>query len=129
MKRTVLAFATATIAAAAVGLASQAAAHHSAAMFDFRAPKTTKGVVKKIEVINPHTHMQLTITDPKGTRDWTFEGHSASNFYRAGYKHDLVKAGDTVTVTYAPMRDGSDGGYIVSFTTAKGDKVGFNPPG
>jgi hypothetical protein len=129
MKRTVLALAMATAVASATGLAAQAAAHHSAAMFDFRAPKTVKGTVKKIEVINPHTHMMLSITDAKGTRDWTFEGHSASNFYRAGYKHDLVKPGDALTITYAPMRDGSDGGYIVAFTTAHGDKVGFNPPG
>jgi hypothetical protein len=130
MKRTVLALAIAGALASAAGVvASQAAAHHSAAMFDFRAPRTVKGTVKKVEVINPHTHMQLTITDARGTRDWTFEGHSASNFYRAGYTHGLVKAGDTLTITYAPMRDGSDGGYIVAFTTAKGAKVGFNPPG
>ena len=128
MKRTFLALAAAA-AAAALGLAGQAAAHHSAAMFDFRAPKTVKGTVKKIQVINPHTHVLLTITDAKGTRDWDFEGHSASNFYRAGYSNGLVKAGDTLTITFAPMRDGSDGGYIVAFTTARGEKVGFNPPG
>ncbi|MGZ5861636.1 MAG: DUF6152 family protein, partial [Croceibacterium sp.] len=29
-----------------------AAAHHSAAMFDFRNPVTAKGTVKMIEVIN-----------------------------------------------------------------------------
>lgn len=127
MKRTVLALTAAALATA--GFAGQAAAHHSAAMFDFRAPKTTKGVVKKIEVINPHTHMVMAITDAKGTRDWTFEGHSASNFYRAGYKHGLVNPGDVLTITYAPIRDGRDGGYIVAFTTAQGDKVGFNPPG
>lgn len=129
MKRTVLALAIATATASAVGLASQAAAHHSAAMFDFRAPKTLKGTVKKVQIVNPHTHMTLTIADAKGTRDWTFEGHSASNFFRAGYANGMVKAGDPLTITIAPMRDGSDGGYIVSFTTAKGEKVGFGQPG
>ena len=39
------------------------------------------------------------------------------------------KPGDVVTITYAPIRDGRDGGYIVAFTTAHGDKVGFDPPG
>lgn len=117
------------LAIASVGLlATQAAAHHSAAMFDFRSPKTLKGTVKELKVVNPHTRMLLTITDDKGTRVWDFEGHSASNFYRAGYTNGSVKAGDTISITFAPMRDGTDGGYIVAFTTAKGDTVGFTPP-
>jgi uncharacterized protein DUF6152 len=115
--------------AALVALAAPAWAHHSAAMFDFRNPQKAKGTVKMIEVINPHSHIMMTITDKKGTRDWTFEGHSASNFYRAGFNRGAVKPGDTITITYAPMRDGTDGGYIVAFTTPKGDKVGFDPPG
>lgn len=115
--------------AAATALAAPAGAHHSAAMFDFRSPHTAKGVVKMIEVINPHSHIAISITDKKGTRVWTFEGHSASNFYRAGFNRGAVKPGDTISITYAPMRDGSDGGYIVAFTTPAGDKVGFDPPG
>jgi hypothetical protein len=114
--------------AAAVVAAGQAAAHHSAAMFDFRHPVTVKGTVKALQVINPHTHMQMTITDKKGTREWDFEGHSASNFYRAGYNRGAVNSGDVISITYAPMRDGKDGGYIVAFTTAKGETVGFPPP-
>ena len=126
MKRLALALAA---AAATMVPAGHAAAHHSAAIFDFRATKTVKGTVKEIKVINPHTHMVLTITDAKGTRDWDFEGHSASNFYRAGYTNGAVKPGDVISITYAPMRNGADGGYIVAFTTTKGDKVGFGPPG
>jgi hypothetical protein len=116
------------LAAAAAIAAAPAMAHHSAAMFDFRHPVTAQGTVKALKVINPHTHMLMTITDKKGTREWDFEGHSASNFYRAGYNRGAVNSGDVITITYAPMRDGSDGGYIVAVTTAKGDKVGFPPP-
>jgi hypothetical protein len=119
----------ALVAASTLTLAGQATAHHSAAIFNFAAPVTARGTVKAIRVINPHTHMLLTITDAKGTRDWDFEGHSASNFYRAGFTRGSVKAGDVISITYAPMRDGSDGGYIVAFTTAGGTKVGFSPPG
>jgi hypothetical protein len=126
MKRIALALAAAAVTAT---FAAPAAAHHSAAIFDFRSPKTAKGVVRKIEVINPHTHIVMAITDAKGTREWVFEGHSASNFYRAGYTRGSVNPGDTISITYAPMRTGADGGYIVAFTTAKGDKVGFAPPG
>lgn len=124
MNRDVLILAAALSAA----LAIPAAAHHSAAMFDFAKPVTKNGTVKAIKVQNPHTHMLLAITDGKGTRDWDFEGHSASNFYRAGFTRDAVKPGDKISITYAPMHDGSDGGYIVAFTTAQGTKVGFAPP-
>ena len=116
------------LAGAAIVASAPAAAHHSAAMFDFRHPVTVKGTVKALQVINPHTHMQMMITDKKGTREWDFEGHSASNFYRAGYNRGAVNSGDVISITYAPMRDGTDGGYIVAFTTVKGDKVGFPPP-
>ena len=123
MKRTLLAFAAAALAAV------PALAHHSAAIFDFRSPKTMEGTVREIRVANPHTHMLMSIADDKGTRVWNFEGHSASNFYRAGYTRGAVKAGDTIRITFAPMRDGSDGGYIVAFTTPAGVTVGFAPPG
>jgi hypothetical protein len=118
----------AVAAAVALGFAGTAAAHHSAAIFNFRTPVTKTGLVKEVRVINPHTHIIMTITDDRGTREWNFEGHSASNFYRAGYTRGSVRAGDRISITFAPMRDGHDGGYIVAFTTASGAKVGFSPP-
>jgi hypothetical protein len=129
MNRHSLAPVLAIIGALSIAAAVPVAAHHSAAMFDFRKPVTTTGTVKAIKVVNPHTHMLLSITDAKGTRDWDFEGHSASNFYRAGFTRDSVKPGDKISITYAPMHDGRDGGYIVAFTTVAGAKVGFAPPG
>ena len=113
---------------AALAVSSAAGAHHSAAMFDFQHPVTKTGTVKELRVINPHTHMVLTMTDAKGTRNWDFEGHSASNFFRAGYTRGSVNAGDKISITFAPLRNGGDGGYIVAFTTASGTKVGFTPP-
>ncbi|MBO9575865.1 MAG: hypothetical protein J7494_09030 [Sphingobium sp.] len=127
MNRHVLAPAAISLAAM-LSMAAPLAAHHSAAIFNFRAPVTKEGTVKAIKVVNPHTHMLLSITDAKGTRDWDFEGHSASNFYRAGFVRDSVKVGDKISITYAPMQNGADGGYIVAFTTTGGAKVGFAPP-
>ncbi|HEY1124593.1 MAG TPA: DUF6152 family protein [Sphingobium sp.] len=118
----------ATAAAIAAVVAVPVAAHHSAAIFDFRKPVTTTGTVKIVKIVNPHSHLIMSITDAKGTRDWDFEGHSASNFYRAGFLRDSVKPGDKISITYAPLRDGKDGGYVVAFTTAAGAKVGFAPP-
>ena len=102
-----------------------AAAHHSAAQFDFSQRVTVHGVVKEFNVVNPHTSAIVEITDgKKGTRDVEFEGHSASHFYRAGYTRGMVNAGDEISILIAPRHDGEDGGFIQAFTV-NGKTVGF----
>jgi hypothetical protein len=111
--------------ASALGFwAMTAAAHHSAAQFDFSKRVTIEGVVKEFNVQNPHTAAVVEVTDDKGTRDVEYEGHSASNFYRAGYTRDMVKAGDKIAILIAPRHDGMDGGFIQAFTV-NGKTVGF----
>jgi hypothetical protein len=99
-------------------------AHHSAAGQDFAKRVDLEGVVKVWEIANPHGRVVLHVSDAKGARDIEYETHSRNNMYRAGYRDGIVKAGDKVKISIAPNRDGSDGGYIASFLTAKGDKVG-----
>ncbi len=109
--------------------AGLACAHHSAAQFDFTKAVELQGVVKSIRVINPHTSLTLTVTDERGTRDIEFEGHSVNNFFRGGWRENMVKVGDKIKVTVAPRRDGQDGGFVNSFVTADGKVVGFVVPG
>jgi len=104
--------------------ATVAAAHHSAAQFDFSQRVTIQGVVKEFNVTNPHTAAFVDVTDAKGTRTVEYEGHSASHFYRAGYTRDMVKAGDKISILIAPRHDGKDGGFIQAFTV-NGKTVGF----
>jgi hypothetical protein len=119
---------------AAIGVAAAfalapigATAHHSAAPFNFNKPVSVTGTVQLFRVVNPHSHIVLRVTDPKGTRSINFEGHSASNFMRAGFDRGSVKAGDRVSITYAPRHDGGDGGFVLSFVTPGGKTVGFAP--
>lgn len=123
--RRTVGFVSGVLAAAASLLMSSAQAHHSAAPFDFTKTIIIEGTVKTFEVINPHTHAMVTLADAKGTRDIDFEGHSASNFYRAGYVRGAVQPGDHIQLQIAPRRDGNDGGFIVWFKTQKGLEVGF----
>lgn len=97
------------------------AAHHSAARFDFTIrDKTVTGVVKEFTVANPHTTIILEVSDDEGTRDIEFEGHSRNNYYRSGWRTGMVEPGDEITLTIAPTRDGSDGGYALSVEAADG---------
>lgn len=110
--------------------AAPALAHHSAQMFDFTKRRELQGVVKEIRVINPHMTLTLDVSDGKGApKDIAFEGHSVNNFYRAGWRPNMVKVGDRIKVEFAPRKDGQEGGFVTGFTTAQGQEIGFKLPG
>lgn len=102
---------------------SLATAHHSAAQFDLSIRDNyVEGIVKQFDALNPHTVIVIEISDEKGTRDVEFEGHSRNNYFRSGYRPGMVNVGDRVSLNAAPMRDGSDGGYVLGVITADGTR-------
>jgi hypothetical protein len=108
-----------TVMAAAVG------AHHSAAQFDFGNTVLVSGKVVRARFVNPHMRLVLEVTDEKrGKRNIEFEGHSRNNMRRQGLLPDMFGVGDTITIRIAPMKDGSDGGYVTAVRTASGQEVG-----
>src|SRR5215204_4226727 len=119
----------ALVVAMFVAFGASLAAHHSAAQFDFAKTVQVSGVVKKFQAINPHMRLVLAVTDAKGTRDIEFEGHSTNNMYRGCYRDKMINVGDKITVNIAPLKDGSDGGYVTGATTAKGEKFGLGAGG
>ena len=107
------------VAVAAVG------AHHSAAQFDFGNTVLVSGKVISARFANPHMRLVLEVTDQKrGRREIEFEGHSRNNMRRQGLLPDMFGVGDTITIRIAPMRDGSDGGYVTAVRTASGQEIG-----
>jgi hypothetical protein len=120
MRNTRLVVTAALVALWAVGIA----AHHSAQQFDFGKTASVTGVVKKFQAINPHMRLVLAVSDARGTREVAFEGHSTNNMYRAGYRDGMIKVGDKITVFIAPLRDGSEGGYVTAATIADGRRFG-----
>ena len=112
-----------TLTLCAIG--SGAAAHHSAAQFDFRNTVVLSGTVVSARFANPHMRLILEVTDEeRGTRDIEFEGHSRNNMVRQGLLPDMFTVGDDVTIRIAPMRDGTDGGYVVGVRTPDGEEIG-----
>ena len=109
-----------------VAIGMPATAHHSAAAQDFTKRVELQGVVKSWQIMNPHGKLVVQVTDAKGTRAIELETHSRNNVYRAGYRDGMIKAGDKIKAYIAPNRDGTDGGYLVAFETAAGEKVGLD---
>ena len=112
------------VAAALLAFSSATQAHHSAIQFDFGKTTAITGVVKKFIAINPHMQLVIHVKDAKGERDIEFEGHSTNNMYRAGYRDNMIKVGDTITVFVAPLTTGAEGGYVTAAVTASGTRFG-----
>lgn len=106
-------------------LAATASAHHSAIQFDFSKQVPIKGTVTHFRAINPHMELTLRVNDGKGERLIQFEGHSTNNMYRNGYRKGMVSEGDVITVNVAPLKNGGDGGYVVSADLAGGQHFGM----
>ena len=117
-------------AAAALGLASLsvgAAAHHSFAMFDMGKEVTVKGTVKKFQWTNPHAYIQLVGKDASGKDvEWSMEMGAPMYLYARGWRPSSLKAGQRVTITINPLRNGRPGGVVRDVTGADGKAIGTN---
>ena len=102
-------------AAVALGTGSAASAHHSFAAFITTTEKTISGTVKQVDWTNPHTWIWVDVSNGQGTVEtFGFEGMSPNYLARRGWSKSTLKPGDTITVTYRPMRDGSNGGMFMN---------------
>ena len=104
-----------------------AMAHHSFSMFDAQKEIVLKGTVKEFQWSNPHTWIQLNVTDVSGSvLEWSIEGGSPNLLGRQGWKRNTLKPGDDVQITVHPLRDGQPGGSFVSAVLPDGRKLGGN---
>lgn len=117
-----------------VGLAGGVSAHHSFAMFDKSRTVTLKGAVRKVEYKNPHVFLFVEVPDSASVvpdsahaKLYAVECASINFLLEVGWKVNTIKAGDSVTVTMHPLRDGSPGGQVNTVTLANGRVIKANP--
>lgn len=109
-----------TIALFALLAAAPVVAHHSAAGIDRTASVTVAGTVKEFRWANPHSWIDVDVPNEKGAVTWSVELTSPAFLVRAGWKSTTLKAGDKVSVTLRPFRNGDPGGLLVSVTLPDG---------
>jgi Family of unknown function (DUF6152) len=117
------------IACTALALAGPAFAHHSFAMFDGEHQIRLKGEVTEFIWQNPHVYIHLKAADSKGkTREWTIECANPGILDRAGWKFNMIRKGDPITVVVAPLRTGEPGALLKQIKLADGRKFSNGGP-
>jgi uncharacterized protein DUF6152 len=116
--------------------ASTLFAHHSVSgQFDPSKSITLKGVISKIEWINPHIYVLLDVKEPDGTTaTWALETLPTAMMRKAGLSKEslLGQPGEVVTVTANPGRDAAKRlAWILKINYADGRnyQLGGNPNG
>src|ERR1700745_2992072 len=105
-------------AAAALGLAGSAFAHHSFAMFDQEHPIELVGTVKEFKFTSPHTFILLEVKDGNESVVWNLEGQAPGGLARDGWGPKTLPPGTELKMMIDPLRSGAPGGaWTVQKTT------------
>jgi hypothetical protein len=100
-------------------------AHHSYSMFDQSRTLSVHGTVTTLEWTNPHIWLWVKVNDDKGgAAVYGFESNAPSELTRFfGWSKRSVQSGDAVTIDYAPLKSGKNGGALRTVTFADGRKL------
>ena len=117
------------IAAAMIAAAIPALAHHaSQAEFDKNSPKTISGVLTRVQWTNPHVRWYIDIKNAKTgeVETWMLQGSGPGAYKANGISAaGVFPIGKEYTAMIAPARDGSNGGYVMTWTLPDGTKMDF----
>lgn len=108
-------------------------AHHGTASFDDKTI-SLKGTVTEWVWSNPHCFLKFDVKDQSGNvAHWAVETQAPSTMVQWGWARTSFKAGDEVTVTLQPVKNGAPIGSTRTVTFADGtvlvaNGVSPNPP-
>ncbi len=112
-----------------VAAAVPASAHHAVnAQFEPDKLIEMTGVLRKFELINPHSYLHMDVKNDKGEyEEWQFETGAPAALRHAGIaSKDAFKLGETYKMSVHPSRDGTHTGLVVVWFLPDGRKIGFS---
>ena len=125
MRHRLLGVALAVVAVLAT--ASVLSAHHSVAgQFDESKSVTLKGVISKVDWVNPHIYLYIDVKTDGENVTWSLGTVPTAMARRAGLTKETIsgKAGEVVTIDCIPARDGTKHlGWVNTITYADGHKI------
>ena len=82
--------------------------------------RTEKARARLANQVNPHVLVYFEVSGKDGIVNWLGEGPPVINWTRLGWNRNSIKAGDQVTVTLYPARNGKPEGVLAKMVTANG---------
>ena len=112
-------------AVALVFLAEFAAAHHSTVGRRSEEVTRIEGIVKEFQYQNPHSWIQVNVTDAQGnTVEWSAEWGIPNQLYRQGYGPSTFTPGDAVIMLLRQDLSGRPLGGFVGAKLGDGTTIG-----
>ena len=114
------------VAATGLVLSAPVGAHHSFAPYESTLQVKMVGTVTAFKWANPHVYFEIDVPDGTSgaTKHWLIECASTSILNRAGWKFNMLKPGDRVTVIVSPLRNGEPAALLKQLMLADGKKYG-----
>jgi hypothetical protein len=98
-----------------------AVAHHGSAAFDVGKQLVMPATVTEWVWSNPHCFLKFDVTDANGNvRHWIAETSNPPDMINRGWSKNSFQAGDHVTVTLEPVKNGNPVGRILQVALADG---------
>jgi len=99
--------------------------HHSGLTLFSQTTATLNGAVKTWVWSNPHVLLTVEVKGEDGqTAQWLVELQAPNTIYPAGFRANMFKPGDPVTVTVNPSANGRPFGRMVEIVLADGRRLG-----
>jgi len=119
-----------TVLLTCILLALPVSAHHSFAPYEPTLQIKLSGAVTEFRWANPHVYIEMDAPDATTgkTRHWLIECANPGILNRVGWKFNMVKVGDKITVIVSPLRNGDPAALLKQITLADGSKYSNGGP-
>ena len=108
---------TAVASATLACLTLPAQAHHGFGLFELEIKREWRGTLTKMNLVNPHSYMELDVANSDGTiQHMRCEMRAATLLKRAGWSTEMFQVGASVHIEGNPHRDDPGACYIENFS-------------